>query len=200
MAMRWRCPPETVPPRSPTMVSYPSGSSMMKLWACAARAACSISSSVASKRPKRIFSRIVPANNTASWCRMDTLERSFSRFSVGSARPSRVTVPEVGSMARTSRDTSVDLPAPDGPTMAMFSPGSTSRLKLRSTGWPSYAVLTSMNRTSPKTLCRRAGRRGLTMSDWMSMRSATRSPDALARAMRPVYLAMSRRGFMVVRR
>ena len=38
------------------------------------------------------------------------------------------------------------------------------------------------------------------MSGLTAMRSATRSPEAVARAMRPVYLAMSRSGFMVVRR
>ena len=51
MAMRWRWPPESRAPRSPTMVSYPSGSSVMKSWACAALAASTISSSVASERP-----------------------------------------------------------------------------------------------------------------------------------------------------
>ena len=30
MAMRWRCPPDKVTPRSPTMVSYPSGMSVMQ--------------------------------------------------------------------------------------------------------------------------------------------------------------------------
>ena len=40
MAMRWRSPPESVRPRSPMMVSYPSGSFWMKSWARAALGGC----------------------------------------------------------------------------------------------------------------------------------------------------------------
>ena len=50
MAMRWRWPPESFTPRSPTMVRMPSGSSSMKSQR-AAIAASSTSSSVASGRP-----------------------------------------------------------------------------------------------------------------------------------------------------
>ena len=46
IASRWRCPPESVIPRSPITVSYPSGSSSMNGCACAARAAASTSSCV----------------------------------------------------------------------------------------------------------------------------------------------------------
>jgi len=44
---RCRWPPESVEPRSPMIVSYPSGSSTMNSCARASRAAVSISSSVA---------------------------------------------------------------------------------------------------------------------------------------------------------
>ena len=50
MAMRWRCPPDRRTPRSPTIVSRPSGSSAMNSLQCAARAACQTSSSLASGR------------------------------------------------------------------------------------------------------------------------------------------------------
>ena len=44
IAMRWRCPPESLTPCSPTLVSKPCGSARMKSSACAAVAARSISS------------------------------------------------------------------------------------------------------------------------------------------------------------
>ena len=42
MAMRWRCPPDSRAPRSPSTVSYPSGKRVMNSCAFAARAAASI--------------------------------------------------------------------------------------------------------------------------------------------------------------
>jgi hypothetical protein len=45
--IRWRSPPESRMPRSPTIVSYPAGSASMKSWAPAARAASTISLVVA---------------------------------------------------------------------------------------------------------------------------------------------------------
>mmetsp|Transcript_16800 Transcript_16800/g.33441 ORF Transcript_16800/g.33441 Transcript_16800/m.33441 type:complete len:95 (+) Transcript_16800:464-748(+) len=52
-AMATRCfsPPESLRPRSPTTVSYPSGRRRMASWIRARRAASSTSSSVASMRP-----------------------------------------------------------------------------------------------------------------------------------------------------
>mmetsp|Transcript_18381 Transcript_18381/g.37296 ORF Transcript_18381/g.37296 Transcript_18381/m.37296 type:complete len:131 (-) Transcript_18381:42-434(-) len=41
MAMRWRCPPESITPRSPTRVWYWSGKAAMKWWALAWRQAAS---------------------------------------------------------------------------------------------------------------------------------------------------------------
>mmetsp|Transcript_7462 Transcript_7462/g.16364 ORF Transcript_7462/g.16364 Transcript_7462/m.16364 type:complete len:99 (+) Transcript_7462:2383-2679(+) len=52
MATRCFCPPDSLPPRSPTSVSYPSGRlSMMKLCALAALEALTIISSVAPSLP-----------------------------------------------------------------------------------------------------------------------------------------------------
>ena len=66
METRCRCPPESLTPRSPTMVSYcfskPAANSSTR----AMRQACMICSSVASGREKATFSRIVPSNRNVS--------------------------------------------------------------------------------------------------------------------------------------
>ena len=58
MAMRWRWPPDSVTPRSPTGVSNPCGRRPMNSGACASSAARSTSASLASGRPKRMLSAI----------------------------------------------------------------------------------------------------------------------------------------------
>ena len=60
MAMRWRCPPESRMPRSPTTVRYPWGRAAMNSWAFAARAAASSSAAEASGLPMRRLSSTVP--------------------------------------------------------------------------------------------------------------------------------------------
>mmetsp|Transcript_38183 Transcript_38183/g.92405 ORF Transcript_38183/g.92405 Transcript_38183/m.92405 type:complete len:126 (+) Transcript_38183:384-761(+) len=62
MAARCFSPPESLSPRSPTMVSQPNSSSLMKSSNCASFAACSSSSSVASRLPYRKLERIVSLN------------------------------------------------------------------------------------------------------------------------------------------
>ncbi len=90
IARRCFCPPDRFTPRWPTIESYPSGRSRMNGSACAAIAARSISSSVASGRPNRMLSRIVPLKSTASCNARATLFRSsvssMSRTSVPSIR------------------------------------------------------------------------------------------------------------------
>ena len=200
IAMRWRWPPDRVPPRSPTSASYPPGISMMKSWALAAFAAATISSSVAPSRPRRMFSRMVVAKSTASWWSRVTFERTAARVRSVSGYPPMRTRPLTGSWARTASDTSVDFPDPEGPMIATRSPSRTDRDRECRISTPSYSVTTRSNsRLPPMTAgCRAPG--ALTMSWQTSMRSATRSPEAPAREIRPVYLAMSRRGFMAVRR
>ena len=56
------------------------------------------------------------------------------------------------------------------------------------------------NTTSPCTRRMGTAGSGSVISTSSSIRSAMRSPEAAARAMRPVYLAMSRSGFMAVLR
>ena len=51
MDMRCFCPPDSITPRSPIYVSYPSGMSIISLCISARTAASTISSSVASGRP-----------------------------------------------------------------------------------------------------------------------------------------------------
>ena len=67
MAILWRYPPESFTPRSPVIVSNPSGSRSMNSRALASAAACRISSGVASGRPYAIFSEIVLWNRSGSW-------------------------------------------------------------------------------------------------------------------------------------
>ena len=70
IATRWRWPPESVIPRSPITVSYPSGSCAMNSCACASRAAARSPRRVASGRPKARFSRTVAEKRNGS-CAID---------------------------------------------------------------------------------------------------------------------------------
>jgi hypothetical protein len=68
-ATSWRSPAASRAPRSPTWVSKPSGRPAMTWSAPTARAAASTSARVASGRPKRMLSRIVPENRNLFWGR-----------------------------------------------------------------------------------------------------------------------------------
>ncbi len=67
MASLWRCPPDSLTPRSPTTVSSPSSNSPMKSSQRAMRLTARISSRVAEGRPKLMFSAIVPSKRKFSW-------------------------------------------------------------------------------------------------------------------------------------
>ena len=67
MEMRCRSPPERRAPFSPMRVRYPSGRAQTNSSQLAARAAANTSSSVASARPRRMFSITVSSNSTTSW-------------------------------------------------------------------------------------------------------------------------------------
>ena len=97
MAIRCFSPPEKRYPRSPTTVSYPSGSVAISPWICAARAASSTSSSVASGFAKRRFSRIVALNRYVSCETTPTDAASESNVSSRMSTPSIVTRPLVTS-------------------------------------------------------------------------------------------------------
>ena len=84
--------------------------------------------------------------------------------------------------------------------IAILSPWPTDSDRECRTSTPSYSVTTRWNSKDPPIRAGLSAPGAVTMSWGTSMRSATRSPDAPAREMRPVYLAMSRSGFMAVRR
>ena len=62
-----------------------------------ARAAATISSSVASGRPKAMLSRTVPPNRKPSWGTIPICERSDSAVTERRSWPSTSTRPQVGS-------------------------------------------------------------------------------------------------------
>ncbi len=64
---RWRCPPESVKPRSPTTVSSPRGKRSRSPDSCEISSARSSSSSEMCGRPKVTLSRTVREKRNASW-------------------------------------------------------------------------------------------------------------------------------------
>ena len=66
-----------------------------------------------------------------SWNTSWALRRKSCKAAASSAntsRPSNRTVPAVGSISRSTRRLTVDLPQPDSPTSARVSPGATEKL------------------------------------------------------------------------
>ena len=93
IATRWRCPPESVRPRSPTTVSYPSGNAVMKSWAPAARAAASTSARVASGRPYAMLLCTESEKRKLSSKTTPMLRRSESSVTSRRSMPSTVIAP-----------------------------------------------------------------------------------------------------------
>ena len=119
IARRWRWPPLSRSPPSPSGVSKPRGRASMKRSAPASRAAARRSSSVASGRASRRLSATVP------WKRYGTLRDPGDVCPPGrdvdarrAACRRRGSVPASGSMNRRSRFATVVLPAPVAPTRA----------------------------------------------------------------------------------
>ena len=69
-----RCPWLRLAPSFSSKVSYPCGKRLMNEWAAVRRAATTTSSSVALRRPKRMFSRTVPVKRWVS-CNTIAIER-----------------------------------------------------------------------------------------------------------------------------
>ncbi len=69
----------------------------MKSWICAARAASSISWSVAPKRPCRMLSRMEEWKRNGCWVTTAVRESSVERWKSRTSLPSIVTPPWVGS-------------------------------------------------------------------------------------------------------
>ncbi len=137
MAIRWRWPPETRMPPSPTSVSRPSGSDSANAVRFVRSSTSAISASVASGRAYTRFDRSVPAStgDSCSTCPMRS-RTSFSGMSATS-RPSRRTAPRSASYIRLMRESTVDFPAPDGPTSAVRENSGTVKDRSRSAGCPS---------------------------------------------------------------
>ena len=89
----WRCPWLKFAPSPSSIVSYPSGRRMIKECADAVFAASTTSSSVASSRPYRIFSRTVPVKRCVSCRTIAIFSRSSFRCIRRTSTPSTVIEP-----------------------------------------------------------------------------------------------------------
>mmetsp|Transcript_76658 Transcript_76658/g.150279 ORF Transcript_76658/g.150279 Transcript_76658/m.150279 type:complete len:212 (-) Transcript_76658:1788-2423(-) len=129
-AMATRCfsPPDSFSPRSPTIVSHPSGSALMNSRICAPAAASSTSCMSASSRPYSTLCLIVSLNSTVSCGTTPMVARREVWVTPFVSRPPTLTLPPLGSMNRNSRRPMVVFPAPVVPTMAVVVPGGTSKL------------------------------------------------------------------------
>ena len=126
----WCCP-------DPTVVDRPSGSRSIQSVAPTAPSASRTSWSSLSSLASTMFSRRLPTNTWCSWVtRATSVRRTGSGSFVASTPPMR-TVPSRGALMPASSRPSVDLPEPDGPTIASRSPGSRSSVTPWRTSWPS---------------------------------------------------------------
>ena len=126
--IRWRWPPDSSLPCSPTSVFQPSGSSATQFSRPARRSADSSSASEASDRPMRTFSRMEVEKRWESWPATAIAPLTSSCLRSRRSRPPSVTRPCSGSRKRSTRFTTVVLPAPLSPTRAIRLPGSSRRL------------------------------------------------------------------------
>ena len=172
MATRCASPPESSQFAEPKTESYPSGNSMILSWTCAAFAASTTSSSVASGRASRMLSRRLTESSMLSWNTIATLERSVCVESSRRSMPPKVTLPDVGSQKRGTRRAKVVLPLPESPTSAQTLPGSMHALTRSSAREASGAYL---KQTSSKR--RPIGSKG---SSRGSAASASRSAERTA--------------------
>ena len=67
---------------------------------------------------------------------MDVIAMSSALVMSRTSTPPTRTAPAPASQNRAARRSTVDLPAPEGPTMAVTAPGSASKDTSRSTGLP----------------------------------------------------------------
>ena len=134
---RWRSPPESAAPFSPSMVSKPSGSLSMNSVQHAVSAAARTSSSVASSRPMRMLPATVSSKSSTSWNTIETCDSHDSSRKPAMSRPSQVTRPPPGIQNRAASWAQVDLPEPDGPTSAVTCPSRAMKLTPCSTSFSS---------------------------------------------------------------
>ena len=139
-AMRWRWPPDSEAPRSPTRVSSPSGSAATKPSACASRSAAhTASSSIVGAQRDVAAHGVVEQERLLRHDGRDG--RDPAARHLAQVDPVEQDAPLAGSTRRTSRVVSVDLPEPVGPTSATVWPGSTVRVTSCSTSAPGASPL-----------------------------------------------------------
>lgn len=128
-ASLWRCPPERSTPLSPSFVSYPSGNPSINSAATARCAARSINHALCSDKPSVMFLRTVAANILGSCGTYAMRDLRSCRPSERMSYPSSRIDPPCGSYQRINSEQIVLFPAPDCPTIATVSPGSTAKLR-----------------------------------------------------------------------
>ena len=127
IAMRWRWPPESLTPRSPTCASKPRRPCESTNWSrnsptCACFNAACKSASLASGRPYKMLSRTERCSKEVSCVTMPMCWRSDTWLTWAMFCPSMLMSPPLMSYKRSSKFTKVDLPAPERPTKPIFSP------------------------------------------------------------------------------
>ena len=132
-ARRCFSPPENRCPRSPAIVSNPSGSDEISSQIRAAWQASISSFSVADGRAYARLARIVSWNRYGSCGTTPTSERSDSSVRSRTSCPPIRTAPRAGSYSRGTRCVIVVFPAPDGPTSAVSFPAGAWKVTSRST-------------------------------------------------------------------
>ncbi len=138
-AVRCFWPPESVMPRSPTIVSSPFGKVARSVPRPASTAARSTSARVVPGRPIAMLAASVSEKRNVSCGTATTVRRRSGSGISRRSRPPRRTVPNGGSSRRRRRFRSVDFPAPVRPTRATVVPGSRAReTSLRTGASPSY--------------------------------------------------------------
>ena len=124
-AARCFCPPESVTPRSPTIVEMPWGKSCTSLASCAICIISRVRSALSDGTPKPIFSSRGTENKNVSCGTNPTWRRSEVKGISRTSTPSIKTCPLLTSNRRGSRLTRVDFPLPVGPTIASEEPAFT---------------------------------------------------------------------------
>src|SRR5579883_55782 len=180
-AARWRWPPESVMPRSPTTVEYPDGSSSASRASCAASAASTTRGSTggrSSGAPSAMLSCRVVEKRNASWGTRATARRRDASAIRRTSCPSTRTRPAVGSNRRGTRWASVLFPDPEGPTSATVRPAGRVSVTPRRTGVPPAVTETSWKAISPRTSARTTASGGSPIAGRAAKVSSSRVMDA----------------------
>ena len=122
MLTRWRWPPESFTPRSPTTVSSFCGKRSANSFTRAIRHASTIASSEAEGLENETFSRIVPANRNVSCSTTPSCVRYVSSRTLARSMPSTVTRPQLGLWNAEINPMIVLFPEPLEPTSAVTVP------------------------------------------------------------------------------